>query len=131
VTRKVEIERDGQLFEIEEAQPGVLVVLVNGKPANGALSLPPVMALAFVALFEEVLALGADLDEHALALKRESSRAENMLRNWTEECGMLKEENATMQRKMLHAEARATALHEQLARVQAQRGPNSEPEATA
>lgn len=113
--RRIEIENARGCF-VFDFEDDAIVVTRNGVEDKGRWMDP-----AWLVLFDEVLALGADLDEHVLALRRETERAANLVRNWTEECDMRKEENATLQRRLILVGRRAGALQEQIARMQAKR----------
>lgn len=114
--RRIEIKnKHGNYIFVEDEQGG-LDVFQDGSPLTQDDMLHPAHAL-----FDEILAIGADLDEHVIAFKREEERGANLVRNWVEECDMRKEENATLQRRLVLVGERAGALQEQLARVKAKR----------
>lgn len=114
--RNLWIEGCGEIFHFSEDEHGVVNVSVDGKPLAQADHM-----IAVRALFEEVLAIGEDLDETEKAFRREEERAGNAVRNWIAECDMRKRENEELLRKLMLVDQRAKACEEQLARERAKR----------
>lgn len=119
--RKVEVENElGKLLFAEDEVFKTITVYRNNEAwfhANADTAVHDVIAT----LFNEVLAIGADYDEVSLAFKREEQRGANLVRDWSDENDALEDENEKLLSKLLLVDRRATALRQQLARVQAKR----------
>jgi len=76
---------------------------------------------ALLVLFEEVLALGADLEETERAFRREEERCGNVVKAWNEDAAMRERENQELIRRVRLASERADATLVQLARERAKR----------
>lgn len=117
---RVEIETIAGAFTFEIDEDGALSIMRDGAQVLAVVK-EDALYPAWLALLNEVLAIGADLDETEKAFRREEERAGNAVRNWNEDAAMRERENQELIRRVRLASERADATLMQLGRERAKR----------
>lgn len=118
--KRIEIEVEGVTFAFE-LSGGVLNFWRGESPPVRFVPDSSHEIDALYVLFNEALAIGADLDETEKAFRREEERAGNVVRAWNEDAAMRERENQELIRRVRLATTRAEAAELQLTRERAKR----------